>query len=161
MHGTPDRARVPAVPTASATAIARLRRRLAELDEERAAILTAIEALQGPSSRKQLTKPNRNANTDNIMTPMAPITQQQYSKGARTSPKVQRLLYAIHAARIPSLRALAELARQQFPDRKIQQAHLSFAAQGLRPMDADLADWIAQKTGYAATEDNWEKLRKR
>lgn len=92
---------------------------------------------------------------------MAPITQQQYSKGAHTSPAVQRLLDAIHAAGIPSLRALAAEARQKFPDRKIQQAHLSFAAQGLRPIDEDLAGWIAQRTGYAATVESWPKLRKR
>jgi uncharacterized small protein (DUF1192 family) len=133
--------------------IAELRARLARLDEEimrlgedRARTAAALEAL---------TSARISANAAN----MHPITQQLYSVGAKSTPDVQRLLDALHEAGIPSLRALAVLARKKFDGRKISQATFSFAVHGIRPIDHDLAEWVQEVAGYKATKRNWPKLR--
>ena len=136
-----------------------------------AAVEAEIARLEGERDRLHrallaLTEKFYRANSDNMSnTPMHPLVQEQYSKGADASTAVKRFLGVCYEAGIPSLRVLAEMARKRFGT-KTQQAHLSFGLQGTRPIDEYLTKWIAEQTvsekhpkGFESTKANWPKLR--
>lgn len=139
------------MPGPATDAIARFRRRLAQLDEERAWVMRAMAALEEQAREEQgLTVPDISDTTDSMH-------QQQRGKvaaskhGAVPSPQTRALRLAANRAG-HSLRSLAV-------EVGIPQPSLTMAAQGLRPISRAVAEHVARITGLAATVGNWPKLR--
>lgn len=99
---------------------------------------------------------NQYDSTDNMK--MHNTERVMHSKVSAANAATARLRLACNEAGT-TIRGLAKEARLRTRHKRLSQAQLSLAAQGMRPIDADLATWIAERTGYAATSANWPKLR--
>ena len=84
----------------------------------------------------------------------------KHGRKSKSSANVRRLRAACNLKNM-SIRDLAKKARQKTGYKRASQALLSLAADGLRPIDQALTDWIASEVDYPATVDNWPKLRAR
>lgn len=137
------------------TEIAGLEAQLRARVEEREARAAALAALGGMWT--DLTARSRTDNIDNMMPRFERI---KHGKGRTTNPGTEKLRRACNAKNL-SIIDLAKLARKETPYRKLSQPHLSMAANGQRPIDWELAEWIEKTIGFPATKSNWPKLRDR
>jgi hypothetical protein len=133
------------IAAALASRIAELDAEMKRLGEERERAARALAAL---------TVTNRSGNIDH----MEAFERVKHSKGRAANPETRKLRAACNAKQL-SIRDLAAKARKETRHKKVTHAHLSYAADGSRPIDLDLAQWIAKQIDYPATKANWEKLR--
>lgn len=134
-------------------AIQRLQRKLTKLDNDRAELVRAIEALRPAAEAEGLQVWNHGDTVASMQ--MHPAIRKKYSEGAtsKDSPtNVQRFLSACHASKFVSMRGVSAAVGKN-------QAQISQMLRGDKPTWRAFADKIEELIGFKATRANWPDLR--